>query len=368
MPSLGSPYKSYKYQPGQMYDPYQMADIFQRGRTGRMMQRGVLGQQTGAAGEGLGKEFSWLYGGRPLTGQEIQPLLPRGRVDPRFGTIGGMPGIGQGPRAAGAGATTYKPIRGFGPTDPETGQPQFPYQEVGPTPAAMRDVQALGQLPYDLMNQMRRITDQGIYGVAGMHQIVSRGIQPQMERTKAMTGEALTAARGARQQTVAQGARMLAKQFGGQFASQPGLAMKLMGDQVIAPSLAREMEMSIDLKTNEMNTLNALQGAIGDLVKANQESKAMGLAGVQDVMGFLQQRSADRWWDLSMENKLGYSPERIAATRTASSESLMALQQKYNLTNVKMQTYWQDWLSEQQYRREEYGIGGTGTAVYTGGG
>lgn len=353
-------YEPYQYKKGQMYDPFQLANIFQRGIAGKTA--GTKLRQQIPTAEAMGEEFSWLYGGRPLTRQEIRPLLPgAGGRDPRMGTIGGMPTIGAG-RYAGAG-TAYKPLEGFGKQveTPEGGMaPQFPYREVGPTPAAMRDVGTTAQLPYDLMDQYRRIADQGIYGPAGMHQIVSRGIQPQMERTKRMTTEALTQARGARQQTVAQGARMLGKQLGGQFASQPGLAMKLMGDQIIAPSLAREMEMSIDLKTNEMNTLNALQGAIGDLVKANQESKAMGLAGVQDVMGFLQKRVADRWWDLSMENKFGWSPERTAAARTAASEALMALQQKYNLTNMKMQTIWQDWLNEQIYRREEYGLPGEG--------
>ena len=277
----------------------------------------------------------------------MKPLMGREVYDPRMGTIGGMPGLGAGPNAMGAGATAYKPLQGFGPQVPVAGdrrrtQPMFPYQEVGPTPAAQRDVAATAQLPYDLMGQYGRIADQGIYGPAGMNQIVQTGILPQMERTKRTTTEALAGVRAARQQTVAQGAQMLGKQLGGQFASQPGLAMKLMGDQIIAPSLAREMEMSIDLITNETNTLNALQGAIGDLLKANQESKAMGLAGVQDVMGFLQKRSADRWWDLSMENKFGWAPERTQAARTAAGKGMMELQQEYNLTNMKMDAIWRD--------------------------
>ena len=353
---LSTRYQPYQYKKGQMYDPFQMTGIMRPGIAGKTAGA-KFGQQTASA-EALGQEFSWMYGGRPLSRQEIQPLLGRPGYDPRMGTIGGMPSIGAGP-SAGAGVG-YKPLAGFGPQvkTPEGGMaPQFPYQEVGPTSAAMRDVGATAQLPYDLMDQYRRVADQGIYGPAGMHQIVSRGIQPQQERTRAMTGEALGAARAARQQTVAQGARMLGKQLGGQFASQPGLAMKLMGDQIIAPSLAKEMEMAIGLKTNETFMLNALDGAIGDLLKANQESKMMGLAGVQDIMGFLQQRVANRWWDLSMENKFGWSPERTEAARTSAAEMLMALQQKYNLSNMKMQAYWQDWLNEQTYMREEYGGG-----------
>jgi len=316
-------------------------------RAGQMRERGMENY--------LADQYSWLFGGRPLSEQEkamMMPPITAGR-DPRFGTIGGMPSVGQGPQAAGAGAAGYRPIKGFETAFGET----IPYQEVGPTPAAMKDVGALAQLPYDLMDQYRRIADQGIYGPAGMHQIVSRGIPPQMERTKRTTTEALTHARAARQQTVAQGARMLGKQLGGKFASQPGLAMKLMGDQIIAPSLAREMEMSIDLKTNEMLILNALDGAIGDLLKANQESKLLGLAGVQDVMGFLQKRVADRWWDLSMENKFGWSPERTAAAGTYASKSLAELMQQFGLDRMKMDAYWRDWLNEQQYIREEYGVG-----------
>ena len=345
----------YKYEQGQMYDPFRMGSLFGRkGIPGKTANWMANVQETSA--HELGEEFSWLYGGRPLSRQEVQPLLSQApRHDPRFGTIGGMPSIGQGPHAAGPGATAYRPIKGFGPTDPETGRAQFPYQEVGPTPAAMKDVGALAQLPYDLMDQYRRVANQGIYGPAGMNQIVSRGIQPQMERTKRTTTEALTHARAARQQTVQQGARMLAEKLGGKFASQPGLAMKLMGDQIIAPTLAKEMEMSMSLKVNEMNTLNALDGAIGDLLKANQESKMMGLAGVQDVMGFLQQRVANRWWDLSMENKFGWSPERTAAAGLTASQSLMALQQDYNLTNMQMDALWRDWMNEQQYQREEGG-------------
>ena len=176
-----------------------------------------------------------------------------------------------------------------------------------------------------------------------------------------MTTEALTQARAARQQTVSQGARMLGKQLGGQFASQPGLAMKLMGDQIIAPSLAREMEMSIDLKVNETNMLNALQGAIGDLVKANQESKAMGLAGVQDIMGFLQKRSAERWWDLTMENKFGWSPERTQAAGLLASSWMAKLGYEYNMSAMSLNARLQDWMSEQDWRRHMYEeMGGEG--------
>ena len=359
-----------KYEKGQMYDPSKLAPLggYRQGRWGGLS--GKQAQWSIPAGEELGKEFSWLYGGRPLSVQEMQPLMGRGGRDPRMGTIGGMPSLGQGPRAVGAGATAYKPLGGFETAfkQPEGGPVTIPYQEVRPTPAAMRDVAATAQLPYDLMDQYRRVADQGIYGPAGMHQIVSRGILPQMERTKRMTTEALTQARVARQRTVAQGARMLRKQLGGKFASQPGLAMKLMGDQIIAPSLAREMEMGIDLKVNETNMLNALDGAIGDLLKADQESKMMGLAGIQDVMGFLQKRSADRWWDLSMENKFGWAPERTAAAGSYAAEAMARLMQEFALDRMQMDAQWRDWLNEQQWMREEYGGKVYGEAVYTGGG
>lgn len=377
-----------KYEKGQMYDPFKLGGVFggYRGGIGGefVRPRVMSGKQYlwgKEAGKELGKEFSWLYGGRPLTMDEMQPLMAaRGGRDPRMGTIGGMPALGQGPRAGtpaysafgpGAGRYTdpgvdYKKPGPFTSAIPgEEDIVEFPYTEVAPTPAAMRDVKALTQLPYDLMDQYKRVAEQGIYGPAGMHQIVSRGILPSMERTKRMTTEALTQARAARQQTVAQGARMLGKQLGGKFASQPGLAMKLMGDQIIAPSLAKEMEMSIDLKVNETNTLNALQGAIGDLLKANQESKAMGLAGVQDVMGFLQNRTGARWWDLTMENKFGWSPERTQAAALTAARYMARLNEEFQTGMVALQAHWQDWMNEQQYEREEYGGGGTPQLGYT---
>ncbi|MHC4800082.1 MAG: hypothetical protein ACYTF1_25875 [Planctomycetota bacterium] len=155
------PYPEYKR--GQLYDPFKLAGRGYgqpRGGLPTAKERGFL---TGA-GEQLGKEFSWLYGGRPLTEQEMQPLMARGGRDPRFGTIGGLnigvgggvqtPSLPQSPMGGlpGAGATAYKAPTGFGPQVKTPGgegtQPMFPYQEVGPTPAAMKDVSALSQLPY----------------------------------------------------------------------------------------------------------------------------------------------------------------------------------------------------------------------------
>jgi len=72
---------------------------------------------------------------------------------------------------------------------------------------------------------------------------------------------------------------------------------------------------------------------------------------------------ANRWWDLSMENKFGWSPERTAAAGTYAAEAMARLMQQFDLTKMKMDAYWRDWLNEQQYMREEYG--GTSHLGYT---
>ena len=84
-------FQPYQYEEGQMYDPFRMGKLFRtRGIPGKTI--GELRLATTTSRAELGKEFSGIYGGRPLSTQEVQPLLPQAPGhDPRMGTIGGMP-------------------------------------------------------------------------------------------------------------------------------------------------------------------------------------------------------------------------------------------------------------------------------------
>ncbi|MHC4800083.1 MAG: hypothetical protein ACYTF1_25880 [Planctomycetota bacterium] len=194
------------------------------------------------------------------------------------------------------------------------------------------------------------------------------GILPAMEKYKKLIPETLTTIRQHESFVMQQASRALAKSLGGQFASQPGLAAKLIGDQILAPSLARQAEATMDLKTQTTNKLAALDMAVGDLIKENMQSKAMGLAGVQDVMGFLQQRTSDRWWDLTMENKFGWSPERTAAARYTAQAALQKMAQDHGITMAQLEAKLRDWMNKRQYIREEYGYEDPNEAYWRGGG
>jgi len=361
----------------------------------------------------LADEYSWLFGGRPLSQQEKAKVMPAitEDYDPRFGTIGGF-GMGTAmpqqpaqptlPPGGGYGAkilpgkgptpgmaadvfppgllTTQPPVEGgYVPTGPPGGdfpgitmerepifgggagggladQPDWPkYEEEPPPDWAMRDVEALKDLPYQLLDQYKRIANEGIYGIPGIHTIIRTGIRPAMERYERLIPETLTSIRQAEGFLRDSAARALGKSLGGKFASQPGLAAKLIGDQVLAPSLARQAEMSMDLHTMVAGKLAALDLAVGDLMKENMQSKMMGLAGVQDVMGFLQGRVADRWWDTTMENKFGWSPERIATAKGQVQDRLMRLAHEMGIDMMELEYKFREWLMSRQYELEEYG-------------
>jgi len=275
-------------------------------------------------------------------------------------------GIGSG--ATWGGKTLPLPGKGFNqqmatpvlslPGQPLPGQP-LPGQ---PLPGeGQRDFDALAELPYGVLEQYRKLLESGIYGPEGIEAILQRSIYPAQERTQRSIQEMLSTTRAGQAQVRSSAARMLSERLGGRFASQPGLAAKLIGDQVIAPSLAREAEMSVDIQTRARDQLNALNLAIGDLMKENMQSQLMGLAGIQDIMGFLQNRVAAHWWDTSMENRFGWSPERTAEAGRSATEFMTRLMQQFDLTKMEMDAFWRDWMNEQQYMREEYGIPGMGS-------
>jgi hypothetical protein len=365
-----------------------------------------------AYGTAAADQFSWLTGGRALTNDELNRFAPVARegYDPRFGTIGGfgrqpvqppprlrsMQGVLPQQPIGGGGAITQGGGKGLpgtmaaggivppivpgipGGGGPELGDfftqgsqgtglpvggmgggklPALPEYQEKPVPEwAMRDVEALQQLPYQLMDQYKRVADEGIYGIPGINTIIQTGIRPAQEKYKQLVPDTLTTIRQHEAHVRNQAAQALAKNLGGKFASQPGLAAKLIGDQILSPSLARQAEATIDLKTQTANKLAALDLAVGDLMKENMQSKMMGLAGVQDTMGFLQKRVADRWWDLTLENKYGWSPERTANARATAQERLMEIAHANNMTMAQLETLLREWLMKREFELgEDYG-------------